>query len=108
MKLHIHNRNKLHKLMAGSCDGRFDLVESVETNEYYDFRFADRVKRKVLHILLKRDSHYNRIEKEHLYRFITTDGYQHEISADWFADLDNAKEAFLSELERFIENETNN
>ena len=108
MKLHIHNRLKLYKLMAGSCEGRFDLVETIESKEYYDFRFADRVKKKVLHIKLKRDSHYNRIDKEHQYHFITTDGYSHAITADWFADLDNAKEAFLTELERFIKNETNN
>ena len=96
MRLTINNTGKILALMQGKIDGRYSLYNVRETDEFYDFEFTDNQKHIFVHFKLNRNGEWNIDTGVWTYKFSDSPRC---ITADWFADSDNACWALYKLLE---------
>ena len=94
MKLTIQNTNRLGSVMRGTILDRYELMNVLETEQYYEFAFVDRKKHMFFDIKLNREAQWDK-DMQWIYYF--RDSTQC-VTADWFSNVDNAAWALTTYL----------
>ena len=87
MKLTIKKGYRSRNMFQGLVKGRYNMLEFIEGEDIYKFTFTDTHIPRVVVICLQRNGQWNDTERVWTYKFLDS---PRSITADWFADSDNA------------------
>ena len=94
MRLKIKNISRCQ--FKGLVDGRYNMIEMIESEKFYNFTFSDNQKHKIVEVKLRREGQWDDTEKRWHYYFSK---HNQCVTADWFCDITNAEWALTQILE---------
>ena len=95
----IKNKNKI--IGDTFVDGRFLCSNFEETNTLLSFWFKDLEEAGGIWVQIRREPQWDDSNKRFYYKVVyPNQPAEHNITADWFADIDNARHTFEHALKR--------
>ena len=93
MKLTIKNTGRLR--LKGLVNDRYNMIEIIESEKFYNFTFSDNQIPKIVEVKLHREGQWDDADKNWHYYF---SNYNQCITADWFKNINNVKWALNEHL----------